>query len=106
MPPLLSYQNNCYHPCSMPTDHIVTLLVAERDKLSRAIEALQGTVKRIGRPPKNSMLPIATPIAEASASAEPKQRTPRSEEQREAHAQRMREYWAKRKKAEKRASKS
>jgi hypothetical protein len=27
----------------MPTDHIVALLMAERDKLNRAIEALQGT---------------------------------------------------------------
>jgi hypothetical protein len=27
----------------MPTDHIVALLIAERDKLDRAIEALQGT---------------------------------------------------------------
>ena len=27
----------------MPTDHIVALLIAERDKLNAAIEALQGT---------------------------------------------------------------
>jgi hypothetical protein len=33
------------------TDHIVQLLVQERDKLNRAIEALQGSVKRRGRPP-------------------------------------------------------
>jgi len=36
----------------MPTDHIVSLLIAERDKLNRAIEALQGPAKRRGRPPK------------------------------------------------------
>jgi hypothetical protein len=30
----------------MPTDHIVALLIAERDKLNAAIEALQGTVKK------------------------------------------------------------
>jgi len=29
----------------MATDHILVLLVAERDKLSRAIEALQGSTK-------------------------------------------------------------
>jgi hypothetical protein len=29
----------------MPTDHIVVLLIAERDKLNAAIEALQGTSK-------------------------------------------------------------
>jgi hypothetical protein len=27
----------------MPTDHILSLLIAERDKLTRTIEALQGT---------------------------------------------------------------
>ena len=30
----------------MPTDHILTLLISERDKLNRAIEALQGTTRR------------------------------------------------------------
>jgi hypothetical protein len=38
----------------MPTEHIVSLLIQERDKLNRAIDALQGTGKRRGRPPKNS----------------------------------------------------
>src|SRR6266850_2773822 len=32
----------------MPTEHILSLLIAERDKLSRAIEALQGPAKRRG----------------------------------------------------------
>jgi hypothetical protein len=54
----------------MPTDHIIALLIAERDKLNRAIEALQGAVKRRGRPPKNAN-PIApaltTEISEATA---------------------------------------
>jgi hypothetical protein len=31
----------------MPTEHIVALLIAERDKLNRAIEALQGADKSI-----------------------------------------------------------
>ena len=30
----------------MATDHILALLIAERDKLNRAIDALQGPVKR------------------------------------------------------------
>jgi hypothetical protein len=30
----------------MPTDHIVSLLIAERDKLNAAIEALQGPTKK------------------------------------------------------------
>jgi hypothetical protein len=36
----------------MPTDQIVALLMAERDKLDAAIEALQGPLKGRGRPPK------------------------------------------------------
>jgi hypothetical protein len=38
----------------MPTEHIVVLLIQERDRLNRAIEALQGPIKRRGRPPKNA----------------------------------------------------
>jgi hypothetical protein len=41
----------------MPTDHIVALLITERDKLNRAIEALQGT--------KTPAIPM--PVAETSA---------------------------------------
>src|SRR5258706_4668044 len=38
----------------MPTDQIVALLIAERDRLDRAIHVLQGGgAKRRGRPPKN-----------------------------------------------------
>jgi hypothetical protein len=44
----------------MPTDHIVALLIAERDKLNRAIEALQGT-----KTP--AVAAIDAPIAEATA---------------------------------------
>jgi len=35
----------------METEQIVALLIAERDRLARAIEALQGSAKRRGRPP-------------------------------------------------------
>jgi hypothetical protein len=38
----------------MTTDHIVALLIAERDRLNRAIEALQGPVRRTGRSPQES----------------------------------------------------
>jgi hypothetical protein len=38
----------------MPADHILDLLIAERDKLTRAIVALQGSPRRGGRPRKNS----------------------------------------------------
>jgi hypothetical protein len=76
---------------NMPTEHIVALLVAERDKLNRAIEALQGTKKR-GRPPKN-MAPVT-----ASARATPTPRKGMSAAARRAHSLRMKAYWAKRKK--------
>ena len=38
----------------MPIDQVVSLLIAERDRLHRAIQILQdGGAKRRGRPPKN-----------------------------------------------------
>ena len=85
----------------MPIDHIVALLIAERDKLNRAIQALGGIVaKRRGRPPKNPGV-AAIPIA-ASNLAPPvvKARRKRkfSAAQRKEQAARMKAYWAKRKK--------
>jgi hypothetical protein len=75
----------------MPTDHILTLLITERDKLNRAIEALQGSAKRPGRPPKA--------VATAPVASAPKRKR-RSAAQRKAQAERMKAYWAaKRKKA-------
>jgi hypothetical protein len=35
----------------MSIEHIVALLIVERDRLSRAIEALKGSTKKRGRPP-------------------------------------------------------
>jgi hypothetical protein len=37
----------------MQTGHIVALFISERDKLNRAIESLQGPIKRRGHPPKS-----------------------------------------------------
>jgi hypothetical protein len=79
----------------MPTEHILSLLIVERDKLNRAIEALQGSAKRRGRPPKNQSATVA-PVAAAPA----KKRRRQSAAQRKAQAERMKAYWAvKRKKA-------
>jgi hypothetical protein len=75
----------------MPTEQILALLIQERDKLTRAIDALQTPVKRRGRPPKNAA--IAAPVE--AVAAKRKGRTPA---QRRAQAKRMKEYWAKRKK--------
>ena len=79
----------------MPTEHIVALLIQEREKLDRAIEVLQGA-KRRGRPPKNPLLtiPITTPNGHR------KTRT-FSAAQRKKQAARMKAYWAAKKKAAK-----
>jgi hypothetical protein len=93
----------------MPTDHIVILLIAERDKLTRAIEALQGPTKRRGRPPKNPANAAASYddptmpdwVKPASARKTPvRKRRPRTAAERRAHSESMRAYWAARKKAE------
>ena len=87
----------------MLTEQILALLIAERDKLSGAIEALQGgATKRRGRPPKNPL--AATTSAPATVSAAPapakKGRRKFTAAQREAAAERMRQRWAAKKKAE------
>jgi hypothetical protein len=79
----------------MPTEHIIALLIQERDKLNRAIEVLQGA-KRRGRPPKNPLLPIALPTENGYR----KTRT-FSAAQRKKQAARMKAYWAAKKKAAK-----
>jgi hypothetical protein len=77
----------------MLTEHIIALLIAERDKLNRAIEALQGVAKRRGRPPK-AVVTLAVPVVSA-----PKRKR-QSAARRKAQAERMKAYWAaKRKKA-------
>jgi hypothetical protein len=79
----------------MPTEHIVALLIAERDKLTRAIEALQGAVKRRGRPPKNPLQQIIAPAVP------PKKRGGMSAANRKAQALRMKKFWAAKRKEKK-----
>jgi hypothetical protein len=82
---------------SMPVEQILALLIAERDKLNRAIEALQAPTKRRGRPPKNPLAAAATAAGPAST----KRKRPHfTAAQREAAAERMRQRWAAKKKAE------
>ena len=81
--------SSCYPQNFMPTDQIVHLLIAERDKLNRAIEALQGSVKRRGRPPKNQSAAVAPATA-----APTRKRRRQSAAQRKAQAERMKAYWA------------
>jgi hypothetical protein len=89
----------------MPTDQILALLIAERDKLNRAIEALGAPVgKRRGRPPgsKNAQSKV-TAVAEPTTTPAKTVRKKRnfSPEQRAAAAKRMKAMWARRKKAAK-----
>ncbi|MGD0299311.1 MAG: hypothetical protein ABSE86_19575 [Bryobacteraceae bacterium] len=79
----------------MPTEHIIALLIAERDKLNQAIEALQGPIKRRGRPPKNLSTAAAPPPALPA-----KKRKGLSAAARKAQSQRMKAYWAAKRKKE------
>jgi len=78
----------------MPIDHIVSMLVAERDRLNRAIEALQGGNRRVARPAQTSHR--AAPAAAAG-----RRRKPMSAAQKKAHSERMKAFWAERRKKEK-----
>jgi hypothetical protein len=75
----------------MPIEQIVSMLVAERDRLNRAIEALQGGSKRSGGPAKNS-----TSVAPGPAAG--RRRKPMSAAQKKAHSERMKAFWAERRK--------
>lgn len=77
------------------TEQIVVLLIQERDRLNRAIEALQGPVKRRGRPPKDLLPLTSNGVSKKNA---PKRRgwTP---QQKQAAALRMKKRWAAKKKA-------
>ena len=68
----------------MDREQIVTLLVAERDRLNRAIEALGGSGPRRGRPA----------AAHAAAAPKPRKRGGMSAAARKAQSQRMKAYWA------------
>lgn len=81
----------------MPIEHVVSLLIAERDRLQRAIEALQGPAKRRGRPPKS----IAGGVAKPSTPAPAKKKAAWSAAKRKAQGERMKAYWAKRRKTAK-----
>ena len=75
----------------MPTEYILTLLIAERDKLSAAIAALQG-------PAKNPVA-AAVPAPAAAASAPAKRGRGFTPAQRKKQAERMKAYWAAKKAA-------
>lgn len=72
------------------TTTVLQLLIAERDKLNRAIAALQSEPSRRGRPPGRR--------AAASSAAQRRRRGGMSAEARQAQSERMKAYWAKRRK--------
>jgi hypothetical protein len=83
----------------MPTEHILTLLIQERDRLNRAIEALQGPTKRRGRPPKNPLATVAIAATAATSDAPTRKKRTFTAAQRKQQAERMKKYWAAKKKA-------
>ncbi|MBZ5601670.1 MAG: hypothetical protein LAO79_05125 [Acidobacteriia bacterium] len=80
----------------METEQILALLVAERDRLNRAIDALGGPAKRRGRPPASHKTAPST-----AGAAKPKRRRTFTPAQRKAQAERMRAFWAARRKQQK-----
>jgi hypothetical protein len=81
----------------METNHIVALLIAERDRLNRAIGVLQGPTKRRGRPPKSAVTATAAPTS-APAAAPARKKRKFTPAQRKEQAVRMRKYWDAKKK--------
>lgn len=85
----------------MATDHILALLIAERDKINRAIEALGAPAgKRRGRPRKDATATASTP---APVGKKTRKKRTFSPEMREAARQRAKAMWAKKRKAKKQA---
>jgi len=78
------------------TDQIVALLIAERDKLTRAIDALQSStgVKRRGRHPRP--LRAVCRCFNASRCFEHQRRQGWNAARQAAHSAQMKAYWAKR----------
>jgi hypothetical protein len=82
----------------MSTEHIVALLISERDKLNRAIEALGTSVKRRGRPPKNSEPEPVAPRGGSVSSGQPAKKRGWSAAAKKAQGERMKAFWSKRRK--------
>jgi len=79
---------------TMNTESIVSMLVAERDRLNRAIEALQGPTKRRGRPPA-----VAAVVAGPAKAKPTRKRRKLTAAEKKAASERMKAFWAARRKA-------
>jgi hypothetical protein len=82
----------------MPTEDILRALVAERDKIDQAIAILRGTSRRRGRPPGSKNTTKGTKKARKKRTLSPAAKKRQSE--------RMKAYWASRRKSAKRKSKA
>ena len=78
----------------MAIEHILALLIQERDKLNRAIEALQGPLKRRGGLPKNRTEPVGSVSSDGAAA---KKRKPLSAATRRKMARAQKKRWAEKK---------
>jgi hypothetical protein len=90
----------------MPTEHILQLLIAERDRLNVAIEALGGetTSKRRGRPPGSKNAPTNAPDwVTGTKPAKQKGRRQFTAAQRAEQSRRAKAMWKKRKAGAKKA---
>jgi hypothetical protein len=78
---------------------IVALLISERDRITQALEALNATTKRRGRPPKNNSVSTVYASVPSASGIEPaRKRRGMTAAQKKAHGARMKAYWAKRRK--------
>lgn len=84
----------------MPTDHILSLLITERDKLNRAIEVLQGTPRTAMQPKGATPSLDATPTPNHTVRKRPRwtpaMRRAASERAKSAYAERMKKAGKKR----------
>jgi hypothetical protein len=78
----------------MATEHILSLLIAEREKLNKAIHALGGP--SAPKPVTTAKVVALAPAAVAPAKT--KKRKPLTAAQKKAHSERMAAYWAARRK--------
>jgi hypothetical protein len=76
----------------MATEHILSLLIVERDKLNAAIAALGGATKPASSPSKASVAPAAAPAKTV------RKRKALTSAQKKAHSERMKAFWAARRK--------
>jgi hypothetical protein len=84
---------------------ILRILVEERDRMERAISALQGTAPRRGRPPSRQGPGRPPGTGKKAAKKVERRRRGMSAAQRKVASERMRAYWATRKKKAKAAKK-